>query len=433
MKLHIAGDVAVPGDKSITHRALMLASAAEGESRLRGLLAGDDCRSTAAVLRALGVAVPELPADGGELRIASHGLAHWREPAEILDCGNSGTTTRLMLGLLAGRPFEATLTGDGSLRQRPMRRVTEPLGAMGARIDELEHADRLPIRMRGGALRPFQYTSPKASAQIKSALLFAGLSGGVPVRVAEPYPSRDHTERMLSAMGVQIVSGEGDDGWAVSLTPPAGPLPPLELAVPGDPSSAAFLVAAALLADTGELRIRDVGVNPTRIGFIRLLARMGAFVELHEERSAGGEPIADLVVRPAPLRGVEIGAAEVPALIDELPVIAALAARAEGETRITGAAELRAKESDRIRAMVGNLRAIGVEAEELPDGLVVRGSDRPLGGRIHSHGDHRIAMAFGALAARPENQIRIDDPDVVRISYPGFWAALARITSREKK
>ncbi|MBV9772764.1 MAG: 3-phosphoshikimate 1-carboxyvinyltransferase, partial [Gemmatimonadetes bacterium] len=339
-------------------------------------------------------------------------------------CGNSGTTARLMMGLLAGRELCGTLTGDASLRRRPMRRITDPLVRMGARVREPEGEGVLPIQVCGGALRPIEHLSPKASAQVKSAVLLAGLSAGVPVTVHEPLLSRDHTERMLRGMGVEVVTEEADGGWRTSLTPPEGPLPPLDLRVPGDPSSAAFFVALALLADQGELRISGVGINPTRTGLFRVLARMGGFVEIHDERVEGGEPVADLLVRPARLCGTEVGGAEIPSMIDEVPVLAVLAARAEGETRITGAGELRVKESDRIAVLVQNLCALGVEAEELPDGMVVRGTDRPLRGDVRTDGDHRIAMAFGVLAALPGNRIRVDDPGCADVSFPGFWERL---------
>lgn len=424
MKLRVSGEVTVPGDKSITHRALMLAAAARGESRLRGLLPGADCRSTAAVLRALGCGVPDLPPDGAGIRVAGEGLDTWRAPDAPLDCGNSGTTARLMMGLLAGRPLCATLTGDDSLRRRPMRRITDPLSRMGARFQESGGDGVLPIQVCGGELRAVDHLSPKASAQVKSAVLLAGLSGGVPVTVREPLLSRDHTERMLRGLGAEVATTEEDGGWRISLEPHGGPLPPLDLRVPGDPSSAAFFVALALLADEGELRIRGVGTNPTRTGLFRALAWMGGFVEIHDERDEGGEPVADLLVRPARLTGTEVGAAEIPALIDEVPVLAVLAARAEGETRITGAGELRVKESDRIAVLVENLRALGVEAEELPDGMVVRGTDLPLHGEVRTDGDHRIAMAFGVLAALPGNRIRVDDPECADVSFPGFWRRL---------
>jgi 3-phosphoshikimate 1-carboxyvinyltransferase len=429
-RLRVRGDVTVPGDKSITHRALMLAAVASGESRLRGLLAGEDCRSTATVLRALGCAVPDPDPRGGEIVVRGAGIGAWRAPRTPLDCGNSGTTARLMMGLLASRPFPAVLTGDASLRGRPMRRITAPLRGMGAAFRELEEADRLPIEVLGGRLDPLDHVSPKASAQIKSAVLLAGLGAGVPVAVREPLPSRDHTERLLRALGEEVATTRDEDGGStVRYTPSGRPLPALALQVPGDPSSAAFLLALAALAGEGELRVRGVGVNPSRTGFLRLLARMGARIAVEGERTEGGEPVADLVAGPASLRAIEVGADEVPDAIDELPLLAALAARAVGETRITGAAELRVKETDRIAAMVENLRAVGVEAEELEDGMVVRGTDRPLRGRVRSHGDHRIAMAFGVLGAAGAARIEIDEPGVVDVSFPGYWELLAALVA----
>lgn len=425
----VAGDVRVPGDKSITHRALLLAAAAAGDTRLRGLLAAGDTRSTARVLRQLGCPLPELPADGGDLRFRSAGLAAWRSPDEALDCGNSGTTARLLLGLLAGRPLVATLTGDASLLGRPMRRVSEPLVRMGAAIREIGEPDRLPLQIAGGKLRRAEHRSAAASAQVKSALLLAGVSGGVAVTVWEPFRSRDHTERMLVALGVSVpsVPAEGG-GWLVELQPPAGALPPLDLQVPGDVSSAAFLVALAALGEAGELRIRGVGVNPTRTGFLEVVRRMGGVAVCADERDEGGEPVADLLVRAGgTLRGVTISETEVPSLIDELPLVGVLAARAEGETRVSGAGELRVKESDRVAALVAGLRAVGADAEELPDGFVVRGADRPLRGRVETRGDHRLAMAFGVLGTVPGNQIVVDEPEAAEVSFPGFWTLLASL------
>lgn len=428
-RLHVSGDVTVPGDKSLTHRALMFSAAAAGESRLRGLLPGADCRSTASVLRALGCAVPDLPADGSEMVVAGRGIASWTAPAEWLDCGNSGTTARLMMGLLASRPFAATLTGDDSLRGRPMRRITEPLARMGGRFREGGAPGCLPIEVVGGPLQSIDYVSPKASAQIKSAVLLAGLGAGVPVSVTEPMLSRDHTERILGALGEGVETEETGAGVRIVLSPSGRALPPLEMEVPGDPSSAAFLVALALLAEDGELRIRNVLINPTRTGFFRLVERMGARIAMENARTAGGEPVADLVVRPARLRGIRVGADEVPDAIDEIPMLAVLAARAEGETRITGAGELRVKETDRIAAVAGNLRALGVDAEELEDGIVVRGTDAPLAGRVQAFHDHRIAMAFGVLGAQPGNAVEVDHPEVVDVSFPGFWELLWGLTA----
>ncbi len=427
MSFRISGSVAVPGDKSITHRALMLAACATGDSRLSGLLPGDDCRSTAAVLRALGCDVPDPPPGGGEIVVRGRGMDAWRAPAAPLDCGNSGTTARLMMGLLASRPFAAALTGDASLRGRPMRRITEPLARMGARFRELDAPDRLPVEVAGGGLSSLDYVSPKASAQIKSAVLLAGLGSGVAVSVTEPVLSRDHTERMLAALGAPARFEAVPGGVRAVLGAWSGPLPPLDLRVPGDPSSAAFVAALALLAGAGELRIPNVCANPTRTGFFAIARKMMGLVAWERGRAEGGEPVSDLVVRPSKLRAVTVGGEDIPAAIDEIPVLAILAARAEGETRITGAGELRVKESDRLAAIVAALRAVGAEAEELDDGLVIGGGDHPLRGRVATHGDHRIAMAFGVLAALPGNEIEIDDRECAAVSYPGFWEVVARL------
>ena len=419
-------EMQVPGDKSISHRAIMFAALADGASRVRGLLPGEDPQSTASVLRMLGAGVPTIPGDGGEVSILGRGLQGLTAPDGDLDCGNSGTTARLMFGILAGHKFSATLTGDDSLRTRPMRRVTEPLQHMGARFQELGAPDRLPIRVTGGTLRPIDFASPRASAQVKSAILLAGLTGGVEVCVREPGLSRDHTERMLRAMGVSIETEIARDGGAIVTLSPPERLEPLDWTVPGDFSSAAFFIAYALLAPGAELAVRGVGVNPTRAGMLPVLERMGARVELENPSDVGGEPVADVVVGSAALHGTEIGGAEMPTLLDEIPIIAAIAARAEGVTRITGAEELRVKESDRLAVVAENLRAVGVHAEELPDGMIIHGTDAPLRGAVRVHHDHRIAMAFGVLAALPGNEITLDQPEAVSVSYPGFWQDLAR-------
>ncbi|MEJ2679524.1 MAG: 3-phosphoshikimate 1-carboxyvinyltransferase [Gemmatimonadota bacterium] len=318
----------VPGDKSLSHRVLLFAALARGESRLRGLLDAGDPASTAAALRTLGVDVPSWTA-GEEMRIRGVGLRGLRQPSGAIDCGNSGTTARLLLGVLAGQPLTATVTGDTSLRQRPMRRVTSPLGRMGAVVEELDAPDRLPLRIRGGQLKPLRYDSPQASAQVKSALLLAGLTAGVEVRVREPALSRDHTERLLRAAGVPVESGM-DGGMPFAALRPVPDIAPLDMDVPGDFSSAAFFIALGLLSRE-PLRVAHVGLNPTRTGLLSVLGRMGARVEA-ESSAVAGEPAGDVVVTPARLRGVTVEAPEVPALIDEVPVLAVVAARAEGET-----------------------------------------------------------------------------------------------------
>lgn len=431
--------ITVPGDKSLTQRALVFAALAEGESRLSGLLHGGDAASTAGALRALGVRFAELPSDGSELVVRGVGLEGFRSPAGPLDLGNSGTGTRLLLGVLAGMRARATLTGDASLRSRPMRRVTEPLSRMGARFAHEGAQGRLPITVEGTRpLSPLEWESPVASAQVKSAILLAGLTGHAAVSVVEPRRSRDHTERLLASVGVHVVAGPAAPGaaaWRVAVPEPPSLIDPLDFRIPGDVSSAAFLLALAVLGGTRDsLRIEHVGLNPTRTAFLDVLGRMGAHVTIERDaRAWGEEPVGVVTTSAAELRAVEVGAEEVPALIDELPLVAALGARARGVTRITGAEELRAKESDRIEAMVENLRAMGVRAEELPDGLEVEGTDAPLRGSVRTRGDHRIAMSFGVLGAVGRNAIEIDDPGAADVSFPGFWELVTRVAGRDPR
>jgi len=412
-------EVRVPGDKSLSHRALIFSALATGRSRVRDVLQSADVHSTAGVLRALGVAVPPLTED---FTIDARGVRALRAPSTDLDCGNSGTTTRLMAGVAAGCDFRSRFIGDASLSKRPMRRVARPLVAMGARI-ELESDDGLPMVIEGGALQSIAWSSETASAQIKSAILLAGLVGGVPVEVTEPSRSRDHTERMLRALGARVTI----EGTRVRLEP-LGALAPLDVRVPADPSSAAFFIALATLVHGAPLRVPNVCLNPTRTGFFDVLRTMGGAVEIEQGPEQGGEPTGTIQASYSQLRAVSVSEAQVPSMIDELPLLACVGARARGTTEIRGAAELRVKESDRIATVVSNLRAIGASADELPDGLVVTGSATPLRGRVITHGDHRIAMAFGVLGALPGNDIQVDDPACVAVSYPGFWDDLARVT-----
>ena len=420
--MKVAGSLRVPGDKSISHRALMLAALGDGTSRVTRILESADVHSTASVLRALGADIPALSPD---ITIRGVGLRGLGAPSTSLDCGNSGTTTRLMAGIVAALPIRARFVGDASLSRRPMRRVAKPLEAMGARFELPAHGG-LPMTIHGGALREAVWRSEVASAQVKSAILLAGLVGGVRVTLDEPAPTRDHTERMLGARGVDIVR----QGTHVELAPSHTHISALDTRVPGDPSSAAFFAALAAMADEGTLVLEDVCVNETRTGFLETLRRMGAEVRFERDHLAGGEWISPVVVCPAGLRGVTVGADIVPSMIDELPMLACLATRADGETVITGASELRVKESDRIAAVVANLRAIGAEAYELPDGMRVVGSRKPLRGEVRAHADHRLAMSFGILGAVPGNEIRVDDPECVSVSYPSFWEDLARVTGR---
>ena len=434
--------IRVPGDKSVSQRALILAAQAHGESRIRGLLRSADPVATGRALQALGVEIDAL--DGPEaapVRVHGRGLRAWRPPAAPLDLANSGTGARLLAGALAAQPLSAVLTGDESLVRRPMERIAEPLRRMGASISYLDQPGRLPFRIRGGDLRAISHVSPVASAQVKSAVLLAGVGAGTGAEVVEPRRSRDHTERMLSAMGVEVAEAERDGAWVVSVAPPPSRLAPLDMAVPGDFSSAAFFLAWAALARAGSaasgpvppgaldrLVVRSVGLSETRTGLLEALSRMGAVVRVSAETSIGGEPTGDVSVEGrGRLQGIAVGPADVPRMIDELPVLAVLAARAEGVTRITGAGELRVKESDRISALEDNLRRIGVQAHELPDGLEIEGSRGPLAGRVRCFGDHRIAMAFGVLGATPGCRIEVDAPDVADVSFPGFWRLLDQV------
>ncbi|HUC39761.1 MAG TPA: 3-phosphoshikimate 1-carboxyvinyltransferase [Gemmatimonadales bacterium] len=417
----VGGVVRPPGDKSISHRVLMLAALAAGKSELSGLLTGDDVKSTARVLRQLGADISTIR--DSLVKVSGARLA---APGARLNCGNSGTTARLLLGILAGQPFAATLTGDASLRRRPMRRVTEPIKQMGADIKE--GGDNLPLTIRGGKLHGLTYTSPVASAQVKSAILLAGLTGRVPVTIREPYRSRDHTERLFAYLGLSIRERDG----AIVFEPPVRPSahPPIALSVPGDPSSAAFLVAAAILARSGELTIENVGVNPTRTGFIVVLERMGAHVERVNLRDEGGEPVADLLVRPAGLRGTEVTAAEIPTLVDEVPVLAVLASRAKGETVFREVGELRVKESNRLELIAANLRAVGVQAEARGNDLHVEGTDKPPRGKVDTAKDHRLAMAFAVLGTVDAADVKLSEKKSVAISYPSFFEDLDRVGAR---
>jgi len=420
--MKVSGTLKVPGDKSISHRSLIFGVLAEGASRVTGILQSADVQSTATVLRTLGAEIPELSAD---FVVKGRGLRGLMQPSRTLDCGNSGTTTRLMAGVVAALPIESTFVGDASLSRRPMGRVARPLEAMGARFVLPPHGG-LPMTIHGGALHDLTWNSEVASAQVKSAILLAGLVSGVQARVIEPSKTRDHTERMLEARGAAV--HVDDEGVTIDA---CSKLRALDTAVPGDPSSAAFFAGLAAIADAGELRLEGVCVNETRVGFLDQLRRMGASVLEEGRRLEGGEWVADLVIASAGngLRGGSVGERDVPSMVDELPLLACLATRAVGETVITGASELRVKKSDRIAATVANLRAIGATADELPDGMRIQGGAGPLRGRVVTHGDHRLAMAFGILGAATGNAIEIDDRDCVTVSYPGFWRDLAQVVS----
>ena len=404
----------VPGDKSISHRALILNAIGRGPATVTGLAPGLDVRSTAAALRALGAGI-EIEPDGTTARVS--GAAGWGT-SRTIDCGNSGTTARLLLGVLAPRARDAvTLDGDDSLLRRPMGRVTAPLTGMGAAIAARGEPSRLPLEVRGRPLIGRRHQLEVASAQVKSAILLAGLAAEGETVVEEPAASRDHTERMLAAMGARIETV----GGRVRLEP--GPIGAIDVAVPGDLSSAAFFLGLAA-AGGGEARVEDVGLNPGRTGFLALLGRFGAEVEV-EPVESGPEPRGAVTVRADGLTGIEVAAAEVPGSIDELPLLAVLATQAEGETRVTGASELRVKESDRIAAIVAGLSAMGAEIEPLADGFAVRGPTRLAGAALDARGDHRIGMALAVAASLARGSSTLWGAEWVDVSYPGFFAALA--------
>jgi 3-phosphoshikimate 1-carboxyvinyltransferase len=407
----LSGEVIVPGDKSVSHRAVMLGAIADGVTRIEGFLEGEDTRATAAIFAQLGVRI-EAPSDGVRIvhGVGLHGL---RAPSGPLDCGNAGTAMRLLAGLLAGQGFDTVLVGDESLSKRPMRRVIEPLAAMGAVIESNDGC--APLRIRGGRdLRGVDSTLPVASAQLKSAVLLAGMYANGETVVREPHPTRDYTERMLAACGWPVAFEAG----RARLTG-GHVLHAIDIDVPADFSSAAFFIVAASIVAGSEVRLRNVGMNPRRTGLLHALRLMGADVVEENLREAGGEPVADLVVHGARLRGIEVPVEHVADMIDEFPALFVAAACAEGTTTVRGAAELRVKESDRIAVMATGLRALGIDIEETPDGAVIQGGPMHAG-VVDAHGDHRIAMAFAAAGAVVPDAIGIRDCANVATSFPGF-------------
>jgi 3-phosphoshikimate 1-carboxyvinyltransferase len=419
----LTGTVRVPGDKSISHRALMLSALAVGESRIEGLLEGEDVHATAAALRAMGADV--VRGDDGVWQVRGVGVGGLLQPRGALDMGNSGTSTRLLMGLVASHAITATFTGDASLSKRPMGRVIDPLGLMGAAFTA-SPGGRLPLMVRGMCPAvPIEYRLPVASAQVKSAILLAGLNTPGITRVLEQVPTRDHSERMLAGFGAEVRR----DGEVISIRGEAE-LRPQHIVVPGDPSSAAFLAVAATLVPGSELTIANVGLNETRAGLFKVLKAMGADIAYGQQRMVGGEPVADLIVSHAPLKGVETDPATVPSMVDEFPILFVAAALAKGRSVFRGLEELRVKESDRIAVMAAGLRAIGARVEELPDGLVVEGRDGdPFSGSatIATHLDHRIAMSFAVAGLASSSSVTIDDADPVATSYPQFFDQVAAL------
>ena len=418
----LRGEITVPGDKSISHRAVMLGALAEGTTEITHFLRGADCLSTIRIFRALGVEIEERP---DVILVHGKGLRGLIAPSGVLDTGNSGTTLRLVSGILSGLPFESTLTGDASIRRRPMKRIMVPLSRMGARIESVEGSGCAPLRICGGNLHGIAYTTPVASAQVKSAILLAGLYAEGETSVTENAKSRDHTERMLQSFGADIHV----EGNTVTLRP-GNPLTGLSIDVPGDISSAAYFIAAATLVPGSEVLIRGVGINPTRAGMLEVCSRMGADITALNVREAGGETSADLLVRHAQLKGTEIGGDLIPALIDEIPVLAVMAAFAEGTTVIKDASELRVKESDRIRTVTENLRAMGGEVTPTDDGMIIEGTGFLSGSAVNAHMDHRIAMSFAVAALASKRRTNLQDAQCVGISYPDFYKDLFGLIQR---
>jgi len=415
----LRGEISIPGDKSISHRALMLAALAEGRSRISNFLFSDDCLHTAACMRSLGVNVE---VENSIVWVEGRGLDGLSEPEDILDAGNSGTTMRLLSGILAGQNFTSILTGDTSLRRRPMGRITKPLQLMGAKILGRQAGNLAPLAISGGSLKPISYQTEVASAQVKSAILLAGLFCDGWTEVVEPAKSRDHTELMLQAFGVPVAI----DGLKVRVRGRCA-LHACDLVVPGDLSSAAFLLVAACIVPESRVVIRSVGLNPTRSGIIDILTMMGAKIQITNHRVSMGEPVGDLVVETSELTGVTIGGDLVVRAIDEIPVVAVAAALAAGTTEIRDAAELKVKESNRIAAVAGEMRKLGAAIEELPDGLRISGG-RPLAGAVvDSRNDHRIALALAVMGLAAQGQTRIMGAECLAVSYPGFPQALAQL------
>lgn len=415
----VAGEITVPGDKSISHRAALLGGMAHGETHVSNFLLGQDCLSTLRCLKQLGVSWER---QGNEVWIRGEGMQAWTEPTDVLDAGNSGTTSRLLLGVLAGSPFAVSLTGDASLRTRPMRRVTDPLKQMGAEIIGRQGDNLFPLTMRGGHLQGQIFRTAVASAQVKSAIILAGLRASGETSLEEPALSRDHTERMLRGFGVEVLSEK-----TLVRVHGGASLTGQEVSVPGDISSAAFFLVLGSLAGRGELILPNVGINPTRTGILDALKAMGADIELIDVTEVCGEPRATLRVRPAQLKGIEIGGDMIPRLIDEIPILALAATLAEGETVIRDAAELRVKETDRIRTVVEGLNALGAKVEELPDGLRIKGQTSLRGGQANSFGDHRLAMAWAIAGMLSQDGVSVEDMAAADVSYPHFLAVIAKV------
>lgn len=417
----LKGEIAIPGDKSISHRAVMFGALARGETEIENFLAGADCLSTIACFRQMGVDIEQ---KGTKVRVSGKGIDALTEPEGILDVGNSGTTTRLMLGILAGRPFHACIIGDESIAKRPMTRVTNPLKDMGAAIDGRQDGNFTPISIRGGKLNGIEYESPVASAQVKSAILLAGLQAkNGKTKVTEPHKSRDHTERMLRAFGAEVK----EDGLSVEITGGQS-LKAASIHVPGDISSAAFFLVAGAIVPDSTITLKNVGINPTRIGIIEVLKKMGAKLTIDEKGTHGYEPVADLTISTSELKGITISGELIPRLIDEIPVIALLATQAEGDTIIKDASELKVKETNRIDTVVQELKKLGAEIQPTDDGMIIRGKQTlPSSASVSSHGDHRIGMMLAIAALIASGDVTLSGHEAIDVSYPQFFDHLDKL------
>ena len=412
----LKGTISTPGDKSISHRAVMFGSLAKGTTHITNFLSGADCLATIDCFRAMGVRIEQ---DGTEVTVHGNGLHGLKKPEKQLDVGNSGTTTRLISGILSGQDFEVTLSGDASLNKRPMGRIMKPLSMMGAEIESVNGDGCAPLKITGKPLKAVRYESPVASAQVKSAVLLAGLYADGRTSVTEPALSRNHTELMLESFGVQVLT----EGTTASVIPPKE-MTATDIAVPGDISSAAFFIAAGLVTPDSCITLKQVGINPTRNGIIKVCEAMGADLTMSNVKDDNGEPTADITVKTSRLKGTEIGGELIPTLIDEIPVIALMAAFAEGETVIKDAAELKVKESNRIDLTVDNLVKMGVDAEATDDGMIIRGGNPLKGVSVYCKYDHRIAMTFSIAGINAEGTTVIEDAECVDVSYPNFYEQL---------
>jgi 3-phosphoshikimate 1-carboxyvinyltransferase len=416
----LQGEISVPGDKSVSHRAVMFGSIAQGKTVIHNFLPGEDCLSTIDCFQKMGVSIIQ---NGDYVEVDGKGLAGLQEPSEILNVGNSGTTTRLILGILSGIPFHTCLIGDESIAKRPMGRVTVPLRSMGAQIDGRQDGQFTPLSTRGGSLQAIDYHSPVASAQVKSAILLAGLNAEGITTVTEPEKSRDHTERMLQAFGIQVQV----DGNKVSIEG-GQELKSATIHVPGDISSGAFFLAAGAIVPNSRIELKNVGLNPTRTGIIDVLIGMGAKLEITNEQVRNGEPVGDLVISASDLKGIEISGDIIPRLIDEIPIIALLATQAEGKTVIKDAAELKVKETNRIDTVATELQKLGARITPTEDGMIIEGRTALQGASVQSHGDHRIGMMLAIAACIAKGEMVLENDEAIAVSYPTFFEHLETLT-----